>query len=172
MGGARFSAERYELCLGEERLTLVPFPAEEADALATAVAAIDPWATYGYPAASIASYLAGDDRSGVRLLLQVDGESAGVVALQPDWLHGPYLRVLAILPPFQGRGIGSAILDWIESEARNANERNLWVVASQINAGAIRFYQRHGFAQAAQLDDLAYDDRIEILMRKRLIASA
>lgn len=174
MGAALFTADQYEIAVADQPVTLNlgPFPSHEAEPLATAIAAIPPWSIYGYPAAAIASYLKGSEPEGRRYLMQVDGLSAGAVGLQPNWLRGPYLRFLAILPPFQGRGLGAAILRWIEDEARNAGQRNVWVVASQINTDAIRFYERHGFAQAAHLDDLAYDDRVEILMRKRLAQSA
>ena len=57
---------------------------------------------------------------------------------------------------------------FMEREARAAEERNLWVAASEINDGAIRFYERHGFVRVAALDGLAYDDRVEFLLRKRL----
>jgi len=56
----------------------------------------------------------------------------------------------------------------MEREARAAGERNLWVAVSEINTDAQRLYERHGFIQAARLDDLACDGRTEILMRKRL----
>lgn len=168
MASSLFTDDSYELVAANTRLCLAPFPASEANALGQAFAAMDPWASYGYPADAIASYLAGDERDGVRLVLRVDGEVAGALGLQTAWLRGPYIRFLAILPAYQGRGLGTAILTWIEDEARKAEQRNVWVIASQINTGAIRFYERHGFTQTAQLDGLAYDDRIEILMRKQL----
>jgi diamine N-acetyltransferase len=143
-------------------------PVRDAGALAQDVAAMDPWATYGVPAAAIAAYLAGGEPDGLRYQLNVDGAVAGAFGLQPNRLRGPYIRFLALLPPFQRRGIGSALLAWLEQEARGRQERNLWVVASQINADGIRFYERHGFVLAATLDDLAYDGRVELLFRKRL----
>ena len=72
------------------------------------------------------------------------------------------------MPRFQRRGLGRTVLDWIEGEVRAIKERNLWVAASEINSDALRFYERHGFAQTARLDDLVYDGRTEILLRKRL----
>lgn len=167
-----YAADRYELSVDGRPLTLAPFPASEADVLAAGFAAIDPWASYGYPAAALAAYLSGDEPTGVRFALLFDGGIAGAVGLQSSWLRGPYIRFLGILPAYQGRGLGAAVLAWIEAEARNAQERNVWVVASQINTGAIRFYERHGFATAAEFEGLAYDGRTEILMRKRLTTSA
>ena len=47
--------------------------------------------------------------------------------------------------------------------------RNLWVCASSFNADALRFYERHGFRQAAALPGLAADGFKEILLRKVLV---
>jgi len=104
-----------------------------------------------------------------RLSLSLDGTVVGAAVIRTAWLRGPYLQFFAVLPDAQGRGVGAAFLSWMEREARAADERNLWVVASQINTGAIRFYQRHGFTHIADLDDLAYDGRTEFLFRKRIV---
>lgn len=161
-------ADHCELPLAHGTLRLSALPAGEAEPMARAVAAMDPWAVYGVPAEAIAAYLGGAEPEGLRYLLTVDGATAGALGLQPHWLRGPYIRFLALLPSFQRRGIGAALLRWLEAEARKRHERNLWVVASEINTDGIRFYERHGFALAARLDDLAYDDRVELLLRKRL----
>ena len=92
----------------------------------------------------------------------------GAAVIRPGWLRGPYLQFLGVVPGFQRRGLGGALLAWMEREARAAKERILWVAASEINTDAIRLYERHGFTQTAKLDDLAWDGRAEILMRKRL----
>ncbi len=168
MGAPPFSAHRYDLPLVEDTLALLPLPASHAEPLGAAFAAIDPWASYGYPAAALAAYLAKKEPGAPRFLLTVNGEVAGAIGLRVGWLHGSYIQFLAVLPEFQRRGLGSTLLAWVEAEARTANVRNLWVAASEINGDAIRFYERHGFAQTARLDDLVYDGRTEILMRKRL----
>ncbi len=168
MTSAPFRASGYELPFVSGKLTLTPFPASAAEALGTAFAAIDPWKTYDYPAEAITSYLAADEPSDVRYLLQVNGEIAGAVGVQPLWLRGAYIRFLGILPAFQRRGLGDVVMRWIDAEARKQSERNLWVIASKINTNAIRFYERHGFEQAAVFDALVYDGRDEILLRKRL----
>ena len=66
----------------------------------------------------------------------------------------PYLELLAVLPPFQGRGVGSEILACFEQVALTHAARNLWVCASSFNARAIGFYERHGFRGAATLPGL------------------
>jgi diamine N-acetyltransferase len=168
---AAFSAERYALEVAEEpsaALILTPLAEDEAAGLGAAFAAIDPWASYGYPAAALATYFGKREPDAPRFLLKFRNEVAGAMGMRCDWLRGPYLQFLGILPPFQRRGFGRTLLTWIEREARAAQERNLWVAASEINSDAIRFYERHGFAQAARLPDLVYDGRTEVLLRKRL----
>ncbi len=166
-----FAAERYPLPLAGEpaaELIMTPLPEHEANALAAAFAAIDPWASYGYPASALAAYLGKQEPGAPRFLLTLEDELAGALGLRLGWLRGTYIQFLGIVPRFQRRGLGQTILAWIEAEARAIKERNLWVAASEINADAIRFYERHGFTQAARLEDLVYDGRTEILLRKRL----
>ena len=83
-----------------------------------------------------------------------------------NWLRGPHVQFLGILPAFQGGGIGALLLAWIEGQA--LGERNLWLTVSDFNREARAFYERHGFAVVAPLPGLVRDDRVELLMRKRL----
>jgi ribosomal protein S18 acetylase RimI-like enzyme len=166
-----FSAESYTLELAADpaaAFVLTPMPEREASALGAAFAAIDPWTSYGYPASALAAYLKKHEPGAPRFLLTLEGEVAGALGLRVEWLRGSYIQFLGILPPFQRRGLGRTLLAWIEAEARAVKDRNLWVAASDINVEAIRFYERHGFAQTARLGDLVYDGRTEILLRKRL----
>jgi GNAT superfamily N-acetyltransferase len=75
---------------------------------------------------------------------------------------------LGLLPGYQGCGFGAAVLARIEREAREVSQRNLWVVASDFNSGALRFYERYGFARVAALEALVAEGRDEVLLRKRL----
>lgn len=164
-----FSAERYVLQHGGGRaIDLLPLEVGEAEALGEAFAAMDPWRSYPYPAAGLTAYLAKSEPGAPRFLIRSDRKSVGALGLRLDWLRGPYLQFLGVLEGFQGQGLGRLALDWIEGEARAANQRNLWVAASDFNQGAIRFYEREGYRAVAALDGLVQDGRAEILMRKRL----
>jgi len=166
---AAFDGPRYELPMRDGgTLIVAPLSPSEGKRLGAIFAGIDPWAAYGYAATTLSTFLASPEPGTQRLALMLDGDTVGAAVVRPGWLRGPYLQFLAVVPGAQGRGIGCALLAWMESEARAAKERNLWVAASEINTGAIRLYERHGFKQVAKLDDLAWDGRAEILMRKRL----
>lgn len=149
-------------------LTAAPLDAAIAPQLADAFAGMEPWAAYPYPAPALALYFGGSTVEAPRLAIDHDGRLAGVVGLRLDWLRGPYIQFLGLLPEAQGKGLGAVVLAWVEAEARRGGARNLWVAASDFNTGALRFYERAGFHRVADLDGLVRDDRTEVLLRKRL----
>lgn len=153
-----------------ERLRLTPMTAELAETLGPAIAGIEPWSRIAYPAASMTLFLKMDDPALTRMAVLVDDTPAGVIAVRSPWLHGPYLQLLALLPPFQGQGSGAALLDWFERQAA-PGRRWLWLCYSSFNTRAGDFYARHGFERVAPLPDLLADGLDEILMRKRTAAS-
>jgi N-acetylglutamate synthase-like GNAT family acetyltransferase len=99
-------------------------------------------------------------------MVEIGGATVGAASVRHPWLKGPYLELLAVLPPFQGRGAGSEILAWCEQVELTHAVRNLWVCASSFNARAIDFHERHGFRVAATLPGLVAKGYDEILLRK------
>lgn len=136
------------------------------DRLAAAIVAIPPWSVMNYPADAMARFLSTADGCVSRYAIEIGGEQLGALSVRSPWLKGPYLELLALLPVAQGQGIGSGILTWFEQEALEHGSRNLWVCASSFNTRALRFYERHGFEQAATLPGLVVDGYGEILLRK------
>jgi diamine N-acetyltransferase len=160
-----FALARHDLADG---IWLDPIPAGEATALAARLCAMEPWASYPFAADPMAAYLGQQAAHEPRFVVRQGGQTAGVVCLQLGWLHGPYLRLLAVLDGHQGNGLGGRILCWMEAEARRAGARNLWLCVVDYNAAAHRFYARHGFVEVGTIPGLVRDDRTERLMRKRL----
>ena len=148
------------------RVRLVRLDPASCVSLAQEIVAIPPWSLMRYPADAMARFLASSANGAYRYLVEGDGEPAGAVSVRHPWLKGPYLELLALLPPWQSQGIGAEILAWFEQEGLSADARNLWVCASSFNERALRFYQRQGFRQAASLPDLLADGYSEILLRK------
>jgi diamine N-acetyltransferase len=157
-----FSARAIDLASAR----LVPLDPTSCLTLAEAIVAIPPWSVMGYPAEAMARFLTSSADGAYRYLVESEGKPAGAVSVRHPWLKGPYLELLALLPAFQGRGIGAEIMRWFEQEGLRAEARNLWVCASGFNERALNFYRRHGFTQAASLHGLVADSYTEILLRK------
>ncbi len=151
-------------------LTLRPMTAQLAEFFGPAIAAIEPWSQVHYPAHQLTAFLAADDPALTRRAVFVSHEPAGVICVRSPWFHGPYLQLLALLPPFQSRGYGVALLQWFETQAKPYN-RWLWLCHSGFNKRAGAFYARHGFVVVANLPDLLVDGEDEVLMRKRINAA-
>lgn len=80
----------------------------------------------------------------------VGGRIAGLLATSPGWVDQLYVD-----PLFQGRGVGTALLD----QAKAAEPEGLQLWTFQVNSGARRFYERHGFAAAEFTDGAANEER-------------
>lgn len=149
-------------------LFLTPLRAGEPEHLGTAFAAIAPWASYPYSPAALASYFAAIEPDAPRYAIRAGETLIGALGARMNWLRGPYIQFLGLLPDCQSQRAGSRVLNWFETAARENSQRNLWVAASDTNTGALRFYRRHGFEAVAGLDGLVTDGRTDILLRKRL----
>jgi ribosomal protein S18 acetylase RimI-like enzyme len=147
---------------------LRPLSPRNVEALGVALAGMPPWSVIAWPAERLAASLRRELPSVRRFELMVEGKLAGTVGIQDPFLLGPYLQLLAILPDFQGRYLGSEILEWMEREARMQEARQLWLCVTTYNTRARALYERFGFTHAALLDKLATEVSDEVLMRKRL----
>ena len=74
---------------------------------------------------------------------EVDGEVVGLLVLDGDDVDQLYVD-----PAMTGQGVGSRLLARAKAERPGGLE--LWTF--QANAGALRFYARHGFVEAARTD--------------------
>ena len=70
----------------------------------------------------------------------------GIMKYQEEEAH---LLLLAVRPGVDRRGIGSALVDWLESSARVAGLERILLEARAGNAGARAFYRKHGYAEIA-----------------------
>jgi diamine N-acetyltransferase len=105
-----------------------------------------------------------------RFVIRAGTATVGAIAMQRNWLFGPYVKFLGVVPAFQKAGIGNQVMNWFEAAARADGARNAWIAASEFNSTALQFYERLGFQRVATLDQLICDDISEVLMRKRLCA--
>jgi ribosomal protein S18 acetylase RimI-like enzyme len=95
-------------------------------------------------------------------------EIAGFAWAHPHgaFLAAPYLRFIAVGEGMRGLGIGSLLLD--EYEKRTASVgKDFFLLVSDFNSSAIRFYEQHGYGQVGILPDFSVHGIGEIIMVKK-----
>ncbi|MEO8328836.1 MAG: GNAT family N-acetyltransferase [Candidatus Nanopelagicales bacterium] len=86
---------------------------------------------------------------------QLSGVVAGISAYKDGWLNQLYVS-----PDSQGRGLGTELLHNVMNEHRRQHPTEpLWLWTFQANAGARRFYERHGFVSVEFTDGAANEER-------------
>lgn len=81
------------------------------------------------------------------LVAKEGGERVGAVTFRFDDAGG--CELTSINAVVQGRGVGTKLLDAAEGEANGAGCRRIWLVTSNDNLSALRFYQRRGYRLTA-----------------------
>jgi ribosomal protein S18 acetylase RimI-like enzyme len=62
-----------------------------------------------------------------------------------SWNGRGTIRHLYVTAGHRGRGVGSALLARVESAARDAGARTLWIETQNVNYPAVQFYRHVGF---------------------------
>ena len=148
--------------------SLAPIEGADAKMIAGELIEMDPWRTLNYAAASLESYLSASSPALHRYAIKVDnGGIAGVVTVRYPWLKGAYLELIGLFPNRQKKGLGTAVLNWLERET-GSQAANLWVLVSSFNDSANRFYLRQGFREIGAIEALVSSKSTELLLRKVL----
>lgn len=151
-------------------MTVRPLREEEVGALAAELALLPLMVRYRREAGRIEDDLRAARGRGEGLLVaEAGGRLAGLAwYLRAGTLGmGGYLRLLAVLGRAQGAGVGARLLEAWEAEAARES-RHAFLLVSDFNEGAQRFYERHGYARRGELPGLVLADVAELLYWKRL----
>lgn len=138
--------------------------------LAEAVAPQPLFSRYGLSAEGLAEDLESAYARGERLLVAEEARRAVGVAWYLErggFGLGGYLRLIALLPGREGRGLGGALLDEVERKIAD-QQRHLFLLVSHWNEGARRFYRRRGYQEVGLLPKLVRPDIDEVVCYKRL----
>jgi ribosomal protein S18 acetylase RimI-like enzyme len=82
-------------------------------------------------------------------LLATDDDDGGLVGVLTYVIRGAECEVLTLHADRQRSGIGTALLDAVKRIARDEGCTRLWLITTNDNVDALRFYQRRGFRLAA-----------------------
>ena len=108
-------------------------------------------------------------RPGTELFLGLEGaERLGFVLVAERGLAGsPYIASIAVAARARGRGIGSALLDFVEERYRGSRQ-HLFLLVSSFNQRARRLYDARGYRQVGEIPDYIVAGHSECIMHKRL----
>jgi GNAT superfamily N-acetyltransferase len=79
-------------------------------------------------------------------LIAWDGEER--VGAATYHLDGEAAELTSLNAVAQGKGVGSALIASVEQAVRGLGARRLWLITTNDNVDALRFYQRRGFRLA------------------------
>ena len=94
--------------------------------------------------------------------LIAEDEKGALVGVLTYKVDGPACEVSTLYAAASSQGIGTTLIHVVVDLAREAGCRRLWLVTTNDNVDALRFYQRRGF-RLAQLDAGAVDRSRETL---------
>jgi ribosomal protein S18 acetylase RimI-like enzyme len=81
--------------------------------------------------------------------------------------RSPYLRLIGVRADMAGSGIGARLLDAMEARAAEVAD-DLFLLVSDFNEGAQRFYRRQGYVQIGAIPGYVLPEVSELVFRKRL----
>lgn len=139
--------------MGDSTWTLRPATAEDRVFLFELNrAAMGPYveATWGWNEDEQVAYFDAHFEPSQREVIQVEAADVGVLAVEetPDEI---YLATIALLPDWQGKGIGSSILRSLLARGA-ASGRAVTLQVLQCNPRAIELYRSFGFTRSGQSD--------------------
>lgn len=80
---------------------------------------------------------------------------------------GSYLRLLAVDATYRGKGVGGQLLSYVERQVQPVTS-SLFLLATEHNVDAHRFYQRHGYMHVGAIPDFVAVGITEYIFWKRL----
>jgi len=75
-----------------------------------------------------------------------DGKTAGLITYD---IVGDQCEIVSMNSLVEGKGIGSTLIDAVKNVAQKARCKRLWLITTNDNTAALRFYQKRGFLLVA-----------------------
>ena len=103
----------------------------------------------------------------IHVALNTKGSCLGYIWVQEDgcFSHFPYLRSFAVQRRYRNKGIGTALLQYFE---KLTPSHRFFILVSELNNEAMRFYVRHGYIDVGKIPDLFRPGICEIILTKHL----
>lgn len=153
-------------------LTIRAARVEDAKPLGDALHSLSLFAAYKLDALALQTrFEAALGRGEGVVVAELDGALVGVCwfLTRGAFANGAYLRTLAVKDGLQGKGIGPRLLEAYERGAGDP-PGGFFLLASDFNTGAHRFYERHGYREVGSLPGFAAPGVTERIFWKKRTA--
>ncbi len=125
----------------------------------------EPWNTLGYGADDWSHIFCPLPQGRDCYIAERDGHVAGLAIVKQKFLLGDYLELLGVAVWARQKGVGSQLLQHIETLVFQRTT-NLFACVSDFNEQARAFYKRHGYQEIGPMPNFLIPGRAEILLRK------
>ncbi len=154
--------------MGQEPVFLQPLAVFDVPEAAEVIASNALWQRYGVTYDSAQKVLLeGLSRSGQIYSAKMEERLAGLIwfDVTGTFYHSGYIRWVAVHPDFQNRGLGQTLVKFAEEEIFKTGP-NVFLLVSDFNQAAQRFYQRLGYEKVGELSDFYKPGISEWIYRK------
>lgn len=111
------------------------------------------------------------NEQGLIVVIEIDKYSEPVgfawYSRKGAFARSPYLKQIGVHPDVTGMGIGGHLLEYVEVDARQFSDQ-LFLLVSDFNTNAQKFYQRHGYKHIGTVPNYVLPDVDELLYHKHL----
>jgi ribosomal protein S18 acetylase RimI-like enzyme len=152
----------------DDSIRIRPLASTDIADIARWVAATPLWQRYHVTEAGFAQRLEEGLVSGATIFV---AERAGAV-LGFVWLvargafnRSAYIQLIGIRPEARSGGVGRALMEFAEARAES---REIFLLVSDFNTDAQKFYARLGYCQVGKIDDYVVQGVSELIFCKRL----
>lgn len=150
-----------------DALNIRPLALTDIPGIARWVAATPLWQRYNVTESSFAERLADGIASNATIYVaDRDGQAVGFVWLvaRGAFNRDAYVQLIGVQPKVRGGGIGRALMQFAEA---NASTRDIFLLVSDFNVEAQKFYARLGYRPVGKLDDFVVQGISELIYWKR-----
>lgn len=129
------------------------------------------WERYGVSASKASEMFKAALVDGARILVAHIGEKAvGFVWYVPRgaWDRSGYIRLIGVSPEYQGHRVGERLMEAAEARMKST-AGEVFLLVTDFNVGAQRFYRRLGYTQIGAIPDYVVPGINELIFYKKLL---
>jgi ribosomal protein S18 acetylase RimI-like enzyme len=149
-------------------LNIRPLARADIPGIASWVAATRLWQRYNVTEASFAERLADGLATGATIFVATRADAVlGFVWLvaRGAFNRSAYIQLIGIRPDARASGVGRVLMEFAEA---HAPARDIFLLVSDFNTDAQKFYARLGYTQVGKLDDYVVQGVSELVFWKQI----